>query len=155
MTANQPNRFFTHVPARLAVGVAVLVAAVAYLLVTGLQSTAVYYLTVSELRAAGSSVYGQPIRVAGNVVQGSIQRDPTSFVVHFEAEDASGRIPVVYRGVLPDIFGDNIEVVVEGRYGETGVFNASTLLAKCPSKFEPMQPGGPAAAQAPAGRLPS
>jgi cytochrome c-type biogenesis protein CcmE len=76
------------------------------------------------------------VRVAGNVVAGSIQRDPTSLLVRFEAEDESGRLPVSYRGVLPDIFGDGVQVVVEGKYAADGQFTASTLLAKCPSKFE-------------------
>jgi len=115
---------------------AVIVAAAAYLVVTALSSTTVYYLTVSELKAAGSTVYGQPIRVAGNVVAGSIQRDATSFEVRFNAADASGVLPVTYRGVLPDIFGDGVEVVVEGKYAADGTFSAGTLLAKCPSKFQ-------------------
>lgn len=114
----------------------VLAAAVAYLITTAVQSTAVYYLTVGELVSAGPSVYGQAIRVAGNVVPGSIQRDTASFSVRFEAEDESGRIPVVYRGVLPDIFGDGVQVVLEGKYAPGGPFAANTLLAKCPSKFE-------------------
>jgi len=114
----------------------VIVAATAYLVITALGSTTAYYMTVSELRGAGASVYGQPVRVAGNVVAGSIQRDPTAFEVRFDAADASGVLPVVYRGVLPDIFGDGVEVVVEGKYAADGTFTAGTLLVKCPSKFE-------------------
>ena len=57
--------------------------------------------------------------------------DPT---VRFIMADEGGSIPVVYRGLVPDIFGPNIQVVVEGKY-TNGVFQASTLLAKCPSKF--------------------
>jgi len=114
----------------------VIAGAALFLVVTALQNSAVYYLTVSELQAGGASLIDQPVRVAGNVVPGSIQRDPTSLVVHFEAEDGSGRLPVTYRGVLPDIFGDGVEVVVEGKYSADGRFAAGTLLAKCPSKFE-------------------
>jgi len=114
----------------------VLLAAVGYLITTAVQSTAVYYLTVGELTAAGPSMYGQAVRVAGNVVPGSIVRDTASFSVRFEAEDESGRIPVLYRGVLPDIFGDGVQVVLEGKYAPGGPFAANTLLAKCPSKFE-------------------
>lgn len=123
-------------PTKLLIAAAVVFAAVGFLLVTAFQNTAVYYLTVSELQAAGPQIHGQPVRVAGNVAPGSIQRDATSFTVRFDSADSSGRIPVVYKGVLPDIFGDNVEVVVEGKYGSDGVFTASTLLAKCPSKFE-------------------
>lgn len=122
--------------ARVWIAAAVLVAAVAYLVTTSLQNNAVYYLTVSELQASAPSLQGQPIRVAGNVVPGTIQRDAGAFTVRFDIADASGRLPVTYRGVVPDIFGPNVEVVVEGRYVEGSAFNAATLLAKCPSKFE-------------------
>jgi cytochrome c-type biogenesis protein CcmE len=122
-------------PSKLIILAAVIVAAIGYLIFTAVQTSAVYYLTVGELLAAGPTVHGQPVRVAGNVVPGSIQREPTSLVVQFEAEDASGRIPVTYRGVLPDIFGDSVEVVVEGKY-QDGTFTAATLFAKCPSRFE-------------------
>jgi heme exporter protein A len=111
--ASQPTRRGPALPAKVIIAAAVIVAAAAYLVITAIGSSAVYYLTVGELRSAGPTIYGQPVRVAGNVVPGSIQRDPSSLVVAFEAEDASGRIPVVYRGVLPDIFGDGIEVVLE------------------------------------------
>ncbi|MPZ14715.1 MAG: cytochrome c maturation protein CcmE [Chloroflexi bacterium] len=126
---------FRLVHGKVLIPVAVIIASVAYLLVTALGSTAVYYVTVGEL-LADPSMQGQPVRVAGNVVPGSIQRDPASLLMQFEATDGSGTIPVVYRGVVPDIFGDNVEVVVEGKYGDGGAFNAGTLLAKCPSKFE-------------------
>ena len=121
---------------RIWIAAAIILAAMGYLVSTSLQNNAVYYLTVSELQAAGPSVQGQPIRVAGNVVPGSIQRDPGSFLVQFDIADASGRLPVAYRGVVPDIFGPGIEVVVEGKYAGSGPFKAGTLLAKCPSKFE-------------------
>jgi cytochrome c-type biogenesis protein CcmE len=111
-------------------------AAVAYLVATSLQNNAVYYLTVSELQSKAASLSGQPVRVAGNVVPGTIQRNVGDFTVRFDIADGSGQLPVTYRGVVPDIFGPNIEVVVEGRYNEGGAFNAATLLAKCPSKFE-------------------
>jgi cytochrome c-type biogenesis protein CcmE len=52
-------------------------------------------------------------------------------------QDASGEFPVVYKGgPVPDIFGEQVEVVVEGKYLPDGTFAAETLLAKCPSKFE-------------------
>jgi cytochrome c-type biogenesis protein CcmE len=122
-------------PRILAAGGAIAVA-VGFLLVTAFQNNAVYYLTVSELQSASPGIYGQPVRVAGKVASGSIQRDPTTLLVSFVAEDESGRLPVTYRGVLPDIFAEGVEVVVEGKYAEGGSFTAGTLLAKCPSKFE-------------------
>src|SRR5688500_17877345 len=131
-----PARSAGGLPSKLVIVAGVIVAAVGYLVFTAVQTSAVYSLTVSELLAAGPTAHGQPVRVAGNVVPGSIQRENGALVVHFEAEDPSGRLPVTYRGVLPDIFGDGVEVVVEGKYQSDGTFVASTLLAKCPSKFE-------------------
>jgi cytochrome c-type biogenesis protein CcmE len=136
LPAEQPARSSRSLPAKLVMAAAVIVAAVAYLVFTAVQTSAVYYMTVSELLATGPSVQGQAVRVAGNVVAGSIQQEQGGLVAHFDAADATGRMPITYRGVLPDIFGDGVEVVVEGRYQDNGVFAASTLFAKCPSKFE-------------------
>jgi cytochrome c-type biogenesis protein CcmE len=124
------------IPWKIAVAGSVIVASVAFLVVTAMGNTAVYYLTVGELKEKGASIYGQPVRVAGHVLPGSIKRDPTTLNVEFQAYDQSGAVPVVYKGVLPDIFADDIEVVVEGKLAENGMFTAGTLLAKCPSKFE-------------------
>ena len=81
-----------------------------------------------DVQSAGASGWQRGTR--------SIQRDPTTLLVQFQTADASGSMPVTYKGVLPDIFADNVEVVVEGKYSQDGTFNAGTLLAKCPSKFE-------------------
>ena len=123
--------------ARVIIAAAVVIAAMGYLIFTGLQSTSVYYMTVSELTASGSSSPVRPfgdVRVAGIVQENSVQRTPGDPTVRFIMADEGGSIPVVYRGLVPDIFGPNIQVVVEGKY-TNGVFQASTLLAKCPSKF--------------------
>jgi cytochrome c-type biogenesis protein CcmE len=115
---------------------AVIALAAGFLIFNGLRSASVYYLTVSELKARGPAAYQQPARVAGTVKPGSIERLSGGLVVRFVLEDQSGSLPVEYRGVVPDIFGDYSEVVVEGRYTEPGLFVAKTLLAKCPSRFE-------------------
>jgi cytochrome c-type biogenesis protein CcmE len=121
-------------PKVLAVGV-VLTIAVAYLALTSLQTTTVYYLTVSELLSRGPSQ--QSVRVAGIVAPGSIAKDPSSLTLRFTVQDATGSLPVVYTGgTTPDIFAEKVEVVAEGKYGADGTFHATTLLAKCPSKFE-------------------
>ena len=115
---------------RLLVVGLVIAAALSYLVYSALASNTVYYQTVSELSGAAPGEY---VRVAGKVAPGSIVRDGSS--VRFTATDGSGRIDIAYSGVVPDIFKDNVDVVVEGRM-EGGVFQAHTLLAKCPSKFE-------------------
>lgn len=114
---------------------AVLALAVAYLTVTGLQTTTVYYYTVGELLTRGPSQ--QPVRVAGIVAPGSVAQAPDGVTLTFAVQDATGNVPVVFTGgAPPDIFGEHVEVVAEGRFAADGRFHASTLLAKCPSKFE-------------------
>jgi cytochrome c-type biogenesis protein CcmE len=57
--------------------------------------------------------------------------------------DGTRRWPVVYRGIAPDTFTDSVDVVVEGRLGRDGTFQATTLLAKCASRYESAPPGSP------------
>ena len=118
---------------QLAIVALVIVGAIGYLVYNGL-GTNVYYQTVSELQGGHAS--GQQIRLAGNVVDGSIVREEGSGLVRFNVADAGGALPVVYKGVVPDIFGPGIEVVVEGKYNPSTGFVADTMLAKCPSKFD-------------------
>jgi cytochrome c-type biogenesis protein CcmE len=121
---------------RVIVAALVVLAVIAYLVYTGFQSTSVYYLTVSELKARGASQpFTAQVRVAGVVQENSVQRSTSDATLRFTMADDGGSLPVVYKGMVPDIFGPGIQVVVEGRYTSDGVFQASTLLAKCPSKF--------------------
>ena len=120
----------------------VIALAVAYLVAMGLQGTTVYFLTVSELQAKGPAAQNQLYRVSGNLVPGSLVRDSGGLGVHFEIADADSKpLNVVYRGgQVPDIMGDNIEIVAEGKLDAHGTFTASNVLAKCPSKLENAAP---------------
>lgn len=121
---------------KLTVASAVLVMAVGYLVLTGLQTTSVYYLTVGELTSQAPAI-GRPVRVAGNVAPGSVEKLNGGLGLRFVVADGSGSFPVVYNaGPVPDIFGEQVQVVVEGKLQPDGTFNADTLLAKCPSRFE-------------------
>lgn len=119
----------------------VLVLSVAYLILTSLSSTSMYYLTVAELMARGAQAQGQAVRVAGNVAPGTVLRGAGGLELRFTMQDGSGALPVVYRGgIVPDVFGEDVQVVVEGKLDPQGTFVANTLLAKCPSRFEGLQP---------------
>ena len=76
------------------------------------------------------------VKMGAKVVTGSIQRDVASQTITFEATDGQVTYPVVYRGLAPDTFTDDVEVVVEGRLQPDGTFRATTLLAKCGSRYE-------------------
>lgn len=124
----------------LVAGVAI-AAAVAYLVYANTQANAVYYMTVAELRHCASCATQQSVRVAGFVKPGSIVKNEQAQSVSFVITANGQSLPVTYSGIVPDIFGPNIQVVVEGHYTGQGPFNAQQLLAKCPSKFTVATPG--------------
>jgi cytochrome c-type biogenesis protein CcmE len=114
--------------------------AVLYLVLANTGATAEYYMTITQLRSC-SSCSARTVRVAGVVVAGSIARDDSNQVVRFRISDSKATaMPVIYSGVVPDIFQAGAQVVVEGKLGSNGVFQAETLLTKCPSKFQAATP---------------
>jgi cytochrome c-type biogenesis protein CcmE len=109
------------------------------------EGALVYYKNLEELRASGEM--GSAARVHGFVVEGSIERDLSAKVVRFRVRSNPNRatgsgedsLSVVYTSLeTPDLFKDGAEVVVEGRLAESNLdtFEATHILAKCPSKFE-------------------
>lgn len=124
---------------RFVVGFLIILAAIGVLVARGARNSMVYYITVSELLAKDRGADLRGLRVTGKVVEGSIDRK--DFNLSFQMTDGSGAVPVSYSGVIPDTFGEKGEVVVEGRMGPEGVFEANFLMAKCPSKYE-MSPDG-------------
>jgi len=121
----------------------VIALAVAYLVIMGLQGSTVYFLTVGELQAKGPAAQNQLYRVSGMLVPGTLTKETSGLGIHFEIADAGvpTALPVVYRGgQVPDIIGDNIEIVAEGKLDSQGTFTANTVLAKCPSKLENAPP---------------
>jgi cytochrome c-type biogenesis protein CcmE len=103
-----------------------------------------YYLTPIELMARveqDPTFHQVGVKVSGRVVQGSWTRAEDEMLHHFmvvDLEDESVQFPVEYRDILPDTFNDTeiVDVVVEGRYREDGVFEATVVLAKCGSRYE-------------------
>jgi cytochrome c-type biogenesis protein CcmE len=120
-------------------GLAIL-GAVIYLIYANTQANAAYYLTVSELKSC-TTCAAQSIRVAGVVQAGSVVNNEQNQQISFVIADSGQSLPVVYSGIVPDIFRPGITVVVEGHYTGTGPFQAQTLLTKCPSRFQAATPG--------------
>jgi cytochrome c-type biogenesis protein CcmE len=116
--------------------------AVLYLIATGMSGSTSYYLTVAE--AAGTRTVGrtEAVRVKGKVREGSIERDPRALRLSFVLADDQQEIPVSYRGMVPDLFAEGREIIVEGRLSPKGLV-AESLLASCPSKYEPQEASAP------------
>lgn len=124
---------------KFVVGGSLVLLTVGYLMASGIRETGVYYLTPSELQhklATGESMYDVGMKLGARVVRGSIQRDVSSQTIAFRITDGTASYPVVYRGLAPDTFTDEADVVVEGRLQRDGTFHATTLLAKCGSRYE-------------------
>ena len=122
----------------------VIVGCLFYLVVSGFRQASVFYMTVTELQARESEFAGKRIKLAGKVTPGSIRKDPQTMAVAFKIWEPLDGAPgtfseqraVYYRGIVPDTFREEADVVLEGRQEADGVFHAETLLAKCPSKYE-------------------
>jgi cytochrome c-type biogenesis protein CcmE len=123
---------------RFAIGGIMVFGVAGYLMASSINETAMYYLTPGELAAKvseDSSFIGTGVKVGARVVPGSIIRAPGGREVSFQMTDGAQSYPVVYRGLIPDTFSDSADVVVEGRLGHDGTFKATTLLAKCASRY--------------------
>jgi cytochrome c-type biogenesis protein CcmE len=120
---------------------AVIVAAISWLAISGSRDTKQYYVTISELNAMGSKAYTRNLRVAGNVLPGSIQRSGPN--AEFTLLEQGHTLKVDYVGAEPppDTFKDDAQALAIGTYGRDGTFHATQLQAKCASKYAPAKPG--------------
>ncbi|MFC2059771.1 cytochrome c maturation protein CcmE [Chloroflexota bacterium] len=121
------------------IGGIILFLAIAYLSYISFQNSATYYYTVSELVEQIGTIQSKNVRIAGQVATGSVEKEPGSFALSFNITDGKNSLPVVYNGTVPDTFTVNREVVVEGHLNSESVFQAKTILTKCPSKYVPEQ----------------
>jgi len=123
---------------KVAIGVTVIVAAIAYLLLSGTTASTVYFLTVPEVQQqlAALQQASRPIRVAGPVTADPIHWEARHLSLAFRIGEGEARLPVQYKGVKPDMFQTGVTVIVEGRIGQDGVLMASTLMTSCPSKYQ-------------------
>ncbi len=118
------------------VGIALIVGAIAFLLVKSSQESSMYYVTLSQLRAKGTSIYNQQLRLAAEFDKTNIVRDNKNLILKFNVIEGKDSLPVVYKGVVPDTFEQGESVVLEGKLTPAGVFEAHSLFVQCPSKYE-------------------
>ncbi len=125
------------VAAVLAVSISVLLA------MWGLRERASYFYTPAEI-AAGKAAQGQAVRLGGMVERGSVERQSDGVTIRFVVTDGQAHTPVVYRGIVPDLFREGSGAVAEGRL-ENGTFVADTILAKHDERYMPPELGNLAA----------
>ena len=132
---------------RFIVGAALIAAAVSYLVYAGIRTTSMYYLELGEFVARRDALAGEVLRVKGWVRHGSIDRTVSTNELRFELarQDDTDGVPVSYQGIMPDMFAEGREVVVEGRYDGQGL-TARQIMTSCPSKYEPAGEGAAARA---------
>ncbi|HET9111992.1 MAG TPA: cytochrome c maturation protein CcmE [Ktedonobacterales bacterium] len=119
-------------------------AAVIYLVIANTGTSAEYYMTIHELQSC-SACSGQSVRVAGFVTTSGVTKldggaQGVTFKITDTATQLTPEMAVSYQGIVPDTVRAGTQVVVEGHFAH-GVFQATTLLAKCPSKFQAATPG--------------
>ncbi len=129
---------------RFFVGLAGVAMVVTYLIWTGVSQTMLYYLTPMELMARvkdDPTFHQVGVKVSGRIVPGSWEQaregTPHRFRV-VDLQDETVSFPVEYADMLPDTFNDHeqVDAVVEGRFREDGVFEATLVLTKCGSRYE-------------------
>ena len=121
--------------------VAVLVAVL--LAMWGLRNQASFFFTPADI-VAGKATDGQAARLGGMVEKGSVRHDPDGVTIRFVVTDGKAQTPVVYRGIVPDLFREGSGVVAEGRV-EKAAFVADTILAKHDERYMPPELGNLAA----------
>ncbi len=121
---------------RFTVGIAVVIAALGFLAVSGYQEGKAYYTTLEEFDALPASSQQERLRVAGFVREGTIVRDGTEVTFELGQDGHSLKVHYTGSGPVPDTFKDGVDAVVEGYRRPDGVFEADHIQAKCASKYE-------------------
>jgi cytochrome c-type biogenesis protein CcmE len=150
---------------KLLIGGFVILAAVAFLVISSTQASAQFFMTIDELGAKGPSIVDRNVTVSGAVLGDTIAYDPDTLSVTFTVANVPGdnaeieklgglgkvlheavidpsrsRLKVVYQGAKPDLLRNEAQAVMTGHLGADGVFYASELLLKCPTKYEQAVP---------------
>ncbi|MDI1362871.1 cytochrome c maturation protein CcmE [Methylotenera sp.] len=119
----------------IAIGLALLGLA-AMLILNAFQSNMVFFYTPTQVDK-GEVPHGTGFRIGGLVVKDSLKRQDDGLTVHFAITDTAKTVPVVYKGVLPDLFKEGKGVVAQGKLGPDGIFMASEVLAKHDENYMP------------------
>jgi cytochrome c-type biogenesis protein CcmE len=112
----------------------------AALVLNAFQKNLVFFFSPSQV-AANEAPTGRTFRIGGLVEQGSMKRENDGLTVRFTVTDTAQSIPVVYKGILPDLFKEGRGCVAQGKIGADGVFHADQVLAKHDENYMPPEAG--------------
>lgn len=154
-----PSRF------KFILGGILILAAVVYLIFSSTQASAQYFWTIKELNERVADAKGRDLRISGAVIGDSIEYDPETLTLTFTVAHVTGdnneieaqgglaevlhaavvdtsrpRIKVVYQGAKPDLMRNEAQAIMTGYLGDDGVFHATELLLKCPTRYEEALP---------------
>ena len=131
-------------PIKIAATAAVLTLALGGLFYSTLQEGTEYYVHVDEVMTDPGAWHGKRLQLHGYVVDKSIFVKPDTLEYVFQVQNKGSVVPASYTGIVPDTFKDGSEVVLKGHLGPKGfAVDANGVMAKCPSKYVPGQPGAP------------
>ena len=122
-------------------GAVVIVAVFAWLLFGGLEKNVVFFLTPQELLAKGNEGVGVPVRLGGQVKPASLKWDAKALDLRFTVTDGAREMRVHSTGAPPQMFREGMGVIVEGRVGAGGVFEATSLMVKHSNEYRAPKPG--------------
>ena len=115
-------------------------AVAAGLVLSAFQNNLVFFFSPSQVIAKEAPI-NRTFRVGGLVQDGSVQRDNDGLTVRFAITDTAKTIPLVYKGILPDLFKEGKGCVAQGRVGNDGIFYADQVLAKHDENYMPPEAG--------------
>jgi len=106
------------------------------LILNAFQKNLVFFYTPTAV-ANGDVPKGRGFRIGGMVEDGSLKREGDGLTVHFVMTDMAKRVPVTFKGILPDLFKEGKGAVAQGQLGADGIFLASEVLAKHDENYMP------------------
>lgn len=112
----------------------------AYLVANAFRNNLVFFFSPTQVAAKEAPV-DRTFRIGGLVEDGTLKRDPDGLTVRFTVTDTAASIPVVYKGILPDLFKEGRGCVAQGRISADGVFQADQVLAKHDENYMPPEAG--------------
>jgi cytochrome c-type biogenesis protein CcmE len=112
----------------------------AFLVASAFRKNLVFFFSPTQVAAKEAPV-DRTFRIGGLVEDGTLKRDPDGLTVRFIVTDTAASVPVVYKGILPDLFKEGRGCVAQGKIGSDGVFQAEQVLAKHDENYMPPEAG--------------